>query len=160
MAAGGLAALALAGCASSGAETSGLAESAGSASLAANAAKGPIPAGKARVTITRPSSIVYAAAPATITLNGTKVADVGTGSSATIDVPAGQCTISVSAWSYPGSSTLKINAKPGETLALEVAPRDASLGAGMLLGPLGGLVDGSTAQSGGAFDLREKGRGS
>ena len=49
----------------------------------------PVPAGKARVTITRPSTIVYAGAPATITLNGAKVADIASGGTGVVDVPAG-----------------------------------------------------------------------
>lgn len=84
----------IAGCAGSGADGSA---SAGLSQRSAVVAKGPIPAGKARVIITRPSSIVYAAAPASIPLNGAKVADFATGSSATIDVPAGASALSVSA---------------------------------------------------------------
>ena len=153
----GALAISLAGCATETAELgTGTAAHPMAAKAAANNA---IPSGKARITLTRESSLVYAAAPATVTLNGKEVASVATGGSATVDVPAGDSTIAVSAWSYPGASTVKVALKAGQTTALEISPRSASVGAGMLLGPLGGLVDGSTEASGGAFDVRVVGGG-
>lgn len=93
-------ALALAGCASTDAvETAAL-------------AKAPIATGKARVTITRVSTLQYAAAPATITLNGQKVASVANGGTAVVDVPAGANVLAASAWSYPGEYKVKLNAEP------------------------------------------------
>ncbi len=114
---------------------------------------GPLAAGKARVAITRPSSIVYAAAPATITLNGQKVADIAAGSSAVIDVPAGANVIAASAWSYPGSFSVKLNAKAGATYNLLVEPRGDSFLPGALLGPIGGAIDASVNENAGAFQL-------
>jgi hypothetical protein len=49
---------------------------------------------------------------------------------------------------------VKVALKAGQTTALAISPRSASVGASVLLGPLGGLVDGSTEASGGAFDVR------
>lgn len=92
----------------------------------ASIAAGPLTAGKARVTIRRPTTIVYAAAPAAITLNGQQVADIAVGSSAVIDVPTGAVVLAASAWSYPGSFSIKLNAKPGATYALIVEPRGDS----------------------------------
>ncbi len=114
---------------------------------------GPLAAGKARVTINRPSTIVYAAAPATITLNGQKVADIAVGSSAVIDVPAGANVLAASAWSYPGSFSIKLNAKSGANYALTVEPRGDSLLPGALLGPIGGAIDASINENAGAFQL-------
>jgi hypothetical protein len=77
-------------------------------------------------------------------------------------------SVSVSAWSYPGASTVKVALKAGQTTALQISPRSASVGAGMLLGPLGGLPravganlkqDGSTAASGGELDVQLVGGG-
>lgn len=136
-----LAALMLAGCGS------------GSDLATASLAAGPLAAGKARVTITRPSTIVYAAAPATITLNGQKVADVAVGSSAVIDVPAGPNILAASAWSYPGTFSVKLNARAGATYALTVEPRGDSLLPGALLGPIGGAIDASVNENAGAFQL-------
>lgn len=113
----------------------------------------PIPAGKARITVTRPSSIVYAAAPATITVNGNTVANVGSGSSATFDVPVGANAIAASAWSYPGTYTVKLDAKAGSVYALEVKPRGDSVLTGALLGPIGGAIDASQNENAGAFEL-------
>ena len=76
--------------------------------------------------------------------------------------------MSVSAWSTPGASTVKVTLKAGQTAALAISPRSASVGAAVLLGPLGGLPsavgatlsnDGSTDASGGAFDVRVVGGG-
>ena len=119
----------------------------------ASIAAGPLAPGKARVTITRPSSIVYAAAPATITLNGQKVADIAVGSSAVVDVPAGANVLAASAWSYPGSFSVKLDAKAGATYALSVEPRGDSLLPGALLGPIGGAIDASVNENAGAFQL-------
>ena len=132
-------ALALAGCASTDAvETAAL-------------AKAPIATGKARVIITRVSTLQYAAAPATITLNGQKVAAV-------VDVPAGANVLAASAWSYPGEYNVKLNAEPGKTYALEVSPRSDSLGPSILLGPIGGMIDSAANENAGAFEIRMVGQ--
>jgi len=117
----------------------------------------PIPPGNARVSITRQSTILYAAAPATITLNGNKVADIGPGGSALVDVPAGPNVLAVSAWSYPGQFSVKLNAVAGQKYALEVAPRSDSFAPGMLLGPVGGVIDASVNENAGAFEMKAAG---
>jgi hypothetical protein len=136
------AALALAGCAS--------ADAVDTAALA----KTPIAAGKARVTITRVSALQYAAAPATITLNGQKVASVASGDTAIIDVPAGANVLAASAWSYPGEFFVKLNAVPGKNYALEISPRAGSLGPSILLGPIGGMIDAGANENAGAFEMK------
>ena len=113
----------------------------------------PIPAGKARVMIERPSSVLYAAASATIELNGQKVASVGSGGSAVFDVPAGANKIAASAWSYPGTWTLPLEAKAGQTYKVIVEARGASFGPG-LLGPVGGMIDAAANDNAGAFQMR------
>ena len=117
-------------------------------------AAAPLPAGKARVTITRVSTLLYAGAPATITLNGQKVADISSGGSAVIDVPAGESVLAASAWSYPGEFKVRLNAVAGQRYALDVAPRSASFGPGTLLGPIGGALDASVNENAGAFELK------
>jgi hypothetical protein len=97
---------------------------------------------------------MYAAAPATITLNGKTVASIAAGGSAIVDVPAGQNVLAASAWSYPGQFSVKLNAAPGQKYAMEVSPRTASLAPGMLLGPLGGAIDASVNENAGAFEMR------
>ena len=116
-------------------------------------AQTPIPAGKARVTITRTSDMLYAAAPATITLNGQTVASISTGGTAIVDVPQGNAVLAASAWSYPGEYKVTLNAVAGQNYALEVAPRSASFGPS-LLGPVGGMMDSSANGNAGAFEMR------
>lgn len=117
-------------------------------------ARTPIAPGKARVTIKRTNEILYAGAPATITLNGQNAASVAVGGSAVVDVPAGNNVLTASAWSYPGEFSVQLNAVAGQTYALEVAPRSASFGPS-LLGPVGGLIDSSAnGNAAGAFEIR------
>ncbi len=117
-------------------------------------AAAPIPAGKARVMIERPSAVMYAAAPATIELNGQKVASVGAGGSAIFDVPTGPNKIAASAWSYPGTWTLPLDAKAGQTYKVIVEPRGDSFLPGALLGPIGGAIDAASNENAGAFQMR------
>jgi hypothetical protein len=131
----------LTGCGTKGEETASLINS-------------PIPPGKARLTLTRPSTILYAGVPATITLNGTKVSELASGGITLIDVPAGNNVLAASAWSYPGAFSVKLAAKAGERYALEIAPRTASFAPGALLGPVGGIIDASVNENAGAFQLQ------
>ena len=133
------------GCAStSPAETAALAQT-------------PIPTGKARVPITRTSDVLYAAAPATITLNGQTVASIATGGTAIVDVPPGNAVLAASAWSYPGEYKVTLNAVAGQNYALVVAPRSASFGPS-LLGPVGGMMDTGANGNAGAFEMRVAGK--
>lgn len=119
----------------------------------ASLAAAPVPADKARVVVERPSAMLYAGAPATIELNGQKVASVWSGGSAAFDVPIGANKIAASAWSYPGTWTLPLNATAGQTYKLIVEPRGASFGPG-LLGPIGGAIDAASNDNAGAFQMR------
>jgi hypothetical protein len=121
-------------------------------------AKAPIPEGKARVTINRQSTALYVGSPATISLNGKQVADVGSGGRAVFDVPAGSNVLSVSAPLYPGEYKFKLNAAPGQTYALEVGPRDASVGPAVLFGVIGGAIDAAANENSGMFEIRAPGQ--
>jgi hypothetical protein len=124
-----------------------------SAEETAALAKSPLVAGKARVTITRPSAVMYVGVPATITLDGQKVADVASGGSAVVDVPAGAHVLAAHAWSYPGEYSVRLKAIAGQTYALEVAPRGDSF-APSLFGVAGGLIDTGVNGNAGAFQMR------
>ena len=65
-------------------------------------------------------------------------------------IPQGLAPMKI--WLRVGGGAL--DEKAGQTAAFAISPRAASVGASVLLGPLGGLVDGSTEASGGAFDVR------
>lgn len=114
----------------------------------------PVPVGQARVTVTRPSGLLYSGVPASIAVDGQNVANIWPGSSATFDVPAGARTITASSWSYPQERTMRLEARAGAAYAIEVVPREASLGPTMILGPFAGVIDKDAQGNGGAFELR------
>jgi len=120
----------------------------------ASLANTPIAPGKARVTINRTTAMLYAAAPATITVDGEKVASVDRGGTALVDIPAGNNTLAASAWSYPGEYKVKLNAVAGQTYRLEVQPRSDSFGPSILLGPIGGMIDSAANENAGAFEMK------
>jgi hypothetical protein len=114
----------------------------------------PVPPNKARLTITRTEEVLAMAVPATIEINGKKAADLGNGASTIIDIAPGANVISVSHWSWPGTFSVKLAAKPGQRYAVEVSTRSASLLPGVMLGPVGGIIDASVNENAGAFQLR------
>lgn len=134
--------LAMAGCAAD--------NSVETAALAAT----PIPAGKARVTISRESTLVYSGCPAAVSRGAEKVAEVGNGGRAVIDIPAGDTVLSVSCWSYPGDYKVSFKAEPGRNYDMQVAPREASVGTAVLLGSIGGAIEASSGQNTGAFEIK------
>jgi len=111
------------------------------------------PAGQARLTLTRVSGILYAGAPASAKVNGQKVADLWAGSSSAVAIAAGANTVTVEAWSYPGTWTVNLDARPGQTYAIEISPRGDSYVPG-LFGPLGAAVDAANNKNAGAFQMR------
>lgn len=112
-------------------------------------------AGQAQLALSRVGGVLYAGAPATIKVNGQQVAELWAGNSSSVVVPAGPIRISVEAWSYPGAWALDLTAQEGQVYAIEIAPREDSVLAGSLLGPIGGLIDqGSNGDKSGAFQLR------
>src|SRR5690606_8558257 len=67
--------------------------------------------GQAAVTITRSGSLLYAGAPASVDLNGARVASLGVGQSWSGSVPPGNAVITVSAWSSPGVASVQFQAE-------------------------------------------------
>lgn len=108
--------------------------------------------GKARIVLQRTNETLHATTPATAKVNGTKVADVAVGSSTAIDVVPGPLTLSVESWSYPGAYTIPLEARAGETLKVEIAPRPSKTAG--VLGPIGGFMDKDENGNGGAFTVR------
>jgi hypothetical protein len=150
----------ISGCAGTGTATTD--GSAGSAPAAAAPAPvqaaaprpaGPAPAGQARLTLTRVEGILYAGAPATVKVNGQKVAELWAGKSETVDIPLGNNVVTVEAWSYPGTWTVNLDAKKGKAYAVEVSPRSDSYGPS-LFGPLGAAMEGAGTKNAGAFQMR------
>jgi hypothetical protein len=126
-----------------------------SAGLADGAPKAgdPIPRGKARLTLTRVSGMLYSGVQASVKINGQQVAGLWAGSSSTVDIAPGANVVSVDGWSYPGSWTVDLNAKAGQTYAIEISPRGDSYVFGMF-GLVGGVIDVSANKNAGAFQMR------
>lgn len=108
--------------------------------------------GKARIVLERTNETLHATTPATAKVNGTKVADVAAGATAVIDVVPGPVALSVESWSYPGQYSIPLEVRPGETVKVEIAPRQSKAA---VLGPIGGLMDKDEKGNGGAFTVRQ-----
>lgn len=104
--------------------------------------------GQASLTITRSSDLMYMGAPAAVDLNGARIADLSVGQSYSGNVPPGMAVLAVSAWSAPGSSSLRFNLEPGKSYRFVVTPRGAQMAAGMA----GGIV-GQAVEGGGPFQI-------
>lgn len=109
--------------------------------------------GKARIVLNRTNETLHATSPATAKVNGTKVADVTAGQTAIVDVAPGALQLTVEAWSYPGSYSIPLTVREGETVKVEIAPRP-SKSAG-ILGPIGGFMDKDENGNGGAFQAKQ-----
>jgi hypothetical protein len=102
--------------------------------------------GQATITISRSSSLVYAGAPATVTLNGVKIADLGVGQSYSGAVAPGPAVLTALAWSSPGASSLRVPLEAGKVYRFVVSPRPENTTAGML-----GGMSAQAAEGGGPF---------
>lgn len=109
--------------------------------------------GKARILIQRTNETLNATTPATAKINGMKVADVPAGGSVAIDVVPGPVSFSVESWSYPGQYAIPLEVRSGETLRVEIAPRQSKTAG--VLGPIGGFIDKDENGNGGAFTVRQ-----
>jgi hypothetical protein len=106
------------------------------------------PRDKAAITIKRSSSIMYFGAAATVTLNGAQIANLSVGQSYSGVIAPGEATITVSAWSAPGSSSYRFTAEAGKTYTFFVGPRGEPMVAGMTAGVVGQAIE-----SGGPFSI-------
>lgn len=103
---------------------------------------------QATIAVTRSGALAYFAAPATVTLNGAKIADLGVGQSYTGSVAIGPAVLTVSAWSSPGQWTLRFTAEAGKSYRFVVSPRLENTTSGML----GGMA-GQAQEGGGPFKI-------
>jgi ABC-type Fe3+-hydroxamate transport system substrate-binding protein len=113
----------------------------------------PIPADKARIVVTRNSSLLYLAAAADVRSNGAKIASLGRGGSIVRDVPKGQNTLSVSTPTAFGQFTVNFNAKAGQTYNFEVSPRSGALITGSAWGMAGDAINASISEQSGYFQI-------
>ena len=80
----------------------------------------PIPAGRARLVVTRTMDKVYAAYSAAVDVGGERLADVGRGERYLADIPPGRVTVTVSSWAMPGRFSTSIDAQAGKEYRLTV----------------------------------------
>ena len=109
--------------------------------------------GKGRIILTRTNETLRATTLATTKVNGHKVADVAAGGSVAVDVPPGPLSLSVEAWNYPGHYAIPLEINAGQTLKVEISPREPA--AAGVLGPIGGVMEQNAQGKGGGFKVRE-----
>lgn len=117
----------------------------------------PVPAGKARIVVTRNSSLLYLGAAVDVRSNGAKIASLGRGGSVVHDIPKGQNTLSVSTPTAPGQFVVNFNAKAGQTYNFEISPRSGALITGSLWGMAGDAINASVSEQSGYFQIELKG---
>lgn len=113
----------------------------------------PVPAGKARIVITRDESLLYLAVPVDVRVNGVKVASLGRGGSTIQDVPKGQNTLSVSTPTAAGQFTVTFNATSKKTYEFEISPIAGNLMGGYGLGILGDAMKAHVSEQSGYFQI-------
>lgn len=113
----------------------------------------PIAADKARIIVTRNSSLLYLAAAVDVRSNGTKIASLGRGGSVVHDIPKGQNTLAVSTPTAFGQFVVSFNAKAGQTYNFEVSPRSGALITGSAWGMAGDAINASVSEQSGYFQI-------
>lgn len=116
----------------------------------------PVPADKARIVVTRDSSLLYLAAAVDVRSNGAKIASLGRGGSVVHDIPKGQNTLAVSTPTAFGQFVVSFNAKAGQTYNFEVSPRSGALLTGSAWGMAGDAINASVSEQSGYFEINLK----
>lgn len=113
----------------------------------------PVPAGKARIVVTRDSSLLYLAAAVDVRSNGEKIASLGRGGSIVHDIPKGENTLSVSTPTAPGQFVVTFKAEPKKVYNFEISPRASNIMGGYGLGLLGDAIHASVSEQSGYFQI-------
>jgi hypothetical protein len=92
--------------------------------------------------------------PASVAVNGKKVAELPNGTSTIVDIAPGADVIFVTGLSNPGRFSVRLAVKPGQRYAVKVESRSESFVPGVMLGPVGGIIDASVNENAGPFQLR------
>lgn len=116
----------------------------------------PIPAGKARIIVTRDTSLLYLAAAADVKSNGSKIASLGRGGSVIHDIPKGNNVLSASTLGSFGQFTVTFDAKPRQTYEFVVSPRSDALATGAAFGMIGDAINASVSEQSGYFQINLK----
>jgi len=125
------------------------------AATAAAAANVPIPAGKARLVLTRVSGMYASALDAVVKVNNQEVARLATGTSQAVMIAPGPTAVNIDSWSAPGSYTINLEAKAGRTYKVEISPRTEALAPALICGLACGLMEAAAkGDKAGAFQAR------
>lgn len=112
-----------------------------------------VPAGKARIVVTRDSNLLYLAAAVDVRSNGSKIASLGRGGSVVHDIIKGKNTLSVSTPTPFGQFVVNFDAKSVVTYSFEVPPRGSELISGSLWGMTGDAMNASVSEQSGYFKI-------
>jgi hypothetical protein len=125
------------------------------ATAAAAAASVPIPAGKARLVLTRISAYYASGVDAVVKVNGAEVARLASGTSQAVMIAPGPTAVNIDSWSAPGSYTINLEAKAGRSYRVEISPRTEAIAPAMVFGMAGALIEAAAKQDkAGAFEAR------
>lgn len=113
----------------------------------------PIPAGKARIVVTRDESLLFIGAGAKVEINGQKVETLGRGGSAVKEISAGPSNISAQATGSFGTFRVLFDAKAGKTYRFLVKPKSDELLLGSAFGIAGDAVHAQISDTAGYFQI-------
>lgn len=113
----------------------------------------PVPAGKARIVVTRDTSLLYMAGAADVRSNGTKIASLGRGGSVVHDIPKGKNVLAVSTPTAFGQFVVNFDAKAGQTYNFQVSPRSDALLPSAAFGMIGDAINASVSEQSGYFQI-------
>ncbi len=113
----------------------------------------PIPTDKARIIVTRDSSLLYLAAAVDVRSNGAKIASLGRGGSVVHNIPKGQNTLSVSTPTAFGQFVVNFKASAGKTYNFEITPRSGALVSGSIGGMVGDAINANVSEQSGYFQI-------
>lgn len=113
----------------------------------------PVPAEKARIVVTRDSSLLYLAAAVEVRSNGAKIASLGRDGSIVHDIPKGQNTLSVSTPTAPGQFVVTFKAEPKHVYNFEITPRASNIMGAYGFGLLGDAIHASVSEQSGYFQI-------
>lgn len=100
-----------------------------------------IPAGKARLSFSRPSGIMAAAASARVKINGDSVADLYPGGSKAVDIAPGKVSITVDNWGSLGEYQEDLQISAGTVYSIEVTVREEAIVTSMVFGVVGSAIE-------------------
>lgn len=109
--------------------------------------------GRATVTVFREKDGWFKNPPVDISINGRKVTKLAESARYTTSVPAGEVTLTTSHWSDLGRYSVKFKAQPGRRYKFQVSLREEAVGAALLLGFSGMVLDTIVNENSGSYKI-------